>query len=52
MDFDYLLKPGVITETNALAIASMMGPPDRSLRPLRRIGAAQEGHAFVQKTTE
>ena len=25
MDFDYLLKPGVTTETNALAIVAMMG---------------------------
>jgi DNA mismatch repair ATPase MutS len=25
MDFDYLMKPGVTTETNALAIAAMMG---------------------------
>ena len=25
MDFDYLLKPGVTQETNALAIAAMMG---------------------------
>jgi len=25
MDFDYLLKPGVTTETNALAITAMMG---------------------------
>jgi DNA mismatch repair ATPase MutS len=27
MDFDYLLKPGATTETNALAIAAMMGVP-------------------------
>jgi len=27
MDFDYLLKPGVTTETNALAIAKMAGVP-------------------------
>lgn len=27
MDFDYLLKPGVTQETNALAIAAMMGVP-------------------------
>jgi DNA mismatch repair ATPase MutS len=27
MDFDYLLKPGMTTETNALAIAEMMGVP-------------------------
>jgi hypothetical protein len=27
MDFDYLLKPGVTTETNALAIVAMMGVP-------------------------
>ena len=25
MDFDYVLKPGVTTETNALAIAALMG---------------------------
>ena len=25
MDFDYLLKPGVTTESNALAIVAMMG---------------------------
>ena len=25
MDFDYLLKPGVTTETNARAIVAMMG---------------------------
>jgi DNA mismatch repair ATPase MutS len=30
MDFDYLLKPGVTTETNALAIAAMMGVPVRN----------------------
>ena len=27
MDFDYRLKPGVTTETNALAIARMAGVP-------------------------
>jgi DNA mismatch repair ATPase MutS len=27
MDFDYLLKPGITTERNALAIAAMMGLP-------------------------
>jgi DNA mismatch repair ATPase MutS len=27
MDFDYLLKPGVTTETNALAIARLAGVP-------------------------
>jgi DNA mismatch repair ATPase MutS len=27
MDFDYVLKPGVTTETNALAIARMAGVP-------------------------
>ena len=27
MDFDYLLKPGVTRETNALAIARMAGVP-------------------------
>jgi DNA mismatch repair ATPase MutS len=27
MDFDYLLKPGVTTEANALAIARMAGVP-------------------------
>ena len=35
MDFDYLLKPGVTMETNALAIAAMMGVPidDSSFSP-------------------
>jgi DNA mismatch repair ATPase MutS len=27
MNFDYLLKPGVTTETNALAIARLAGVP-------------------------
>jgi DNA mismatch repair ATPase MutS len=27
LDFDYRLKPGVTTETNALAIARMAGVP-------------------------
>jgi DNA mismatch repair ATPase MutS len=27
MDFDYLLKPGITRETNALAIARMAGVP-------------------------
>jgi DNA mismatch repair ATPase MutS len=27
LDFDYLLKPGVTTETNALEIARMAGVP-------------------------
>ena len=27
MDFDYRLKPGVTTETNALAIARLAGVP-------------------------
>jgi DNA mismatch repair ATPase MutS len=27
MDFDYLLKPGITTESNAVAIARMAGVP-------------------------
>ena len=33
MDFDYLLKPGVTTERNALAIAAMMGLPVTTFNP-------------------